>query len=359
MSAPHRYTIIIPPETLRRAKEYRDELLQGRMRPGHWLDEVLRSCNSLSEISSIDLLGFLFDTKRPSIFAESEVLGDGSDWNLVELGLLGDVSIAAPVIIFDNGDHDDPTPHYPPFSGTLVFTPGALLRNDQGFTPADWNEVTDRNGNFSEAGYYRLYKRRLLPVLRYINAQVTRPRSAFVTVPGLGCGQFAGPFRGKLGPRLKEVLATLLDEHGAELPNLRALYFDPYSGSENERREIQGISFFCRPLQVPGNEGKNQLCHPSAYEDPGDDFSDCELYSIVAWDHVSWPGNDFFRGARLTDDGVKAAATSAMLAITGVEGSYDPARGMYRPPERAIVKSGVQPTVRDPAGRLDLLVRRP
>ena len=68
---------------------------------------------------------------------------------------------------------------------------------------------------------------------------------------------------------------------------------------------------------------------------------------MVAWDHVSWPGNDYWIGAasslaicdaftrgmhmmltmigpvrpgkRCTDDGVKAAATDTMRALTGVE----------------------------------------
>ncbi len=88
-----------------------------------------------------------------------------------------------------------------------------------------------------------------------------------------------------------------------------------------------------RPLTVPGNQRKSQLCRPVAYSERGDDFSDCALYSIVAWDHVSWPGNDFFLGSRATDDGVKSAATNSMSALTGVEGEYDPAHGKYQPPK--------------------------
>ena len=58
----------------------------------------------------------------------------------------------------------------------------------------------------------------------------------------------------------------------------------------------------------------------------------CDLSSIVAWDHVSWPGNDFFGGCHCTDDGVKAAATDSMAVLTGVEGHYDSTRGAYMPP---------------------------
>jgi hypothetical protein len=53
------------------------------------------------------------------------VAGDGSNWNVSELGLLGDLSIAVPVAVFDDGTHDTPMPHEISFGGTLVFTPGA------------------------------------------------------------------------------------------------------------------------------------------------------------------------------------------------------------------------------------------
>lgn len=75
-----------------------------------------------------------------------------------ELSLLGDISIAVPVTIFDDGNHLAPTPRVPPFSGMLIFTPGALLRNGRGNTPADWNETTAPDGRLSGEGYYNLYR---------------------------------------------------------------------------------------------------------------------------------------------------------------------------------------------------------
>jgi hypothetical protein len=326
------YRIIIPEQTLARATDYLQGLRARRVQPGAYLLHRLQGTD-LQALTELDFLGELLDTKLPQIFAESAVAGDGSDWNLTELGLLGDISMALPVTLFDDGNHAAPTPHQPPFPGTLLFTPGALLRNGRGRPPADWNEVTTADGQFSTEGYYALYRRRLLPVLRYLNQCAARPRSAILTVPGLGCGQFAGPFRGQLGPRLEAVLIRLLSEYGTQLPNLKDVYFDPYSACTNERHEIHGISLLVRPLQAPGNTGKSQLCHPAAYAEAGDDFSDCALYSLVAWDHVSWPGNDFFIGSRGTDDGVKAAATSSMFALTGVAGTYDPASGKYQPPK--------------------------
>jgi hypothetical protein len=86
-----------------------------------------------------------------------------------------------------------------------------------------------------------------------------------------------------------------------------------------------------RPL-LKGNANKPQLCLPQTYAEAGDDFTNLELFSFVAWDHVSWPGNDFYIGARSTDDGVKAAATNVMAVMTGVEGKYDSLANKYLPP---------------------------
>ena len=326
------YSILIPEDTLVRTADYLQALRAGRAQAGALLHHRLRGAD-LRAITELDLLGKLFDTKQPQIFAEMAVAGDGSDWNLTELGLLGDVSIAMSVTLFDDGNHSAPTPHEPALSGALVFTPGALLRNGRGQTPADWNEAIAPDGELSPEGYYSLYRRRLLPVFRYMNDRAGKARSAFVTVPGLGCGQFAGPFRGQLGTRLQAVLQRFLTEYGGSFPNLKCVYFDPYSEGENFRREIHGITFMVRPLRVPGNQANSQLCPPVAYAEKGDDYSGCTLYSIVAWDHVSWPGNDFFVGSRATDDGVKAAATNSMAVLTGAEGKYDPESGKYQPPQ--------------------------
>src|SRR5262249_10777392 len=148
--------------------------------------------------------------------------------------------------------------------------PGALLRNGKGCTPADLEEVTGPDGKLAPNGYYGLYRRRLLPVFRYVNDHAARPRSALLTIPGLGCGQFAGEFRGELGTQLQAVLERFLNEHGAAFPNLKAVYFDPYSECKNARFEIHGISFMVRPL-TKGNEAKPQLCRPSAYAEEDDD----------------------------------------------------------------------------------------
>lgn len=160
----------------------------------------------------------------------------------------------------------------------------------------------------------------------------SKRRRAVVTIPGLGCGQIAGRFAGQLGTHLEHTLCRFLDAHHRQLPGIRAVYFDPYQEGENTRSQHGNIIFMVRPM-TRGNSDRPQLWGPSQYEESGDDFSNCELFSIVAWDHVSWPGNDFYAGSRATDDGVKAAATSSMNILTGIAGTYDPVAFKYLPPQ--------------------------
>lgn len=324
------YQIILHQTTLSSLEVYQQELSRGK-KPGGFLAAELAG-RDIDNLSTTQFLELLINTKRPRIYAESEVQGNGEDWNLDELRLLGDISIAVSVTVFDNGLHQDPAVHDDPFQASLIYTPGALLRSDRGNIPADWEEAT-QEGKVSFEGYFGLYERRLLPALLYASQRAgEQGRKALVTFPGIGCGQFAGPFRGRMGEYLKRILIQLVETHSDKLPHLRAVYFDPYSECQNKRFEINQISFFVRPLKQ-GKIAKPQLCHPTFYQENDDDFSDCDLFSVVAWDHVSWPGNDFYGGMRSTDDGVKAAATDTMLKMTEIEGLYDPASNKYQPPE--------------------------
>lgn len=302
----------------------------GRDAAGAYLRAVLGDRDPAA-LSDEQFLALLVETKRPQLFAESAIYGDGSDWNAAELALLGDLGCAVPVRIFDDGCHNDPTRHPEPIEGTLLFIPGALLRNGRGRKPADWEAVTC-DGELDPARYRGLYRRRLLPLLRFADADAAaRGQSALITIPGIGCGQFAGPFAGTLGEQIKDALVALLADEAERLPHLRLVYYDPYAECRNERYDFGALSLRVRPL-LQGNADRPQLCAPASYAEPGDDLDGCRLYSLVAWDPVSWPGNDFWAGVRVTDDGVKAAASDLMRVITGVEGRYDAQACAYLPP---------------------------
>ena len=326
------YEVLTSDITLEKIKAYKAKLIEGKQ-PGRCFEALLR-CYEIEDLEDEEFLEILVNTKKPQIFAESAVFGDGSDWNNEELSILGDVGFAVPVTIFDNGQHRAPYIHYSPLKGHLLFIPGALLNSRTG-TPADWNEVVESN-EINQEKYTELYNRRLLPLFKYANEIAgSRNRKAFITIPGLGCGQFAGQFRGYLGEALQNALQEILRKNCHHLKNVRAVYYDPYLECQNDRFQYDQISLLVRPL-TEGNEGKSQLSELSSFNELDDDFSDCEFFSVVAWDHVSWPGNDYYTGARCTDDGVKAAATDSMYVLSNVEGYYDYNRWMYRPPDEYV-----------------------
>jgi hypothetical protein len=323
------YKLLIHAELYQQAADYLQRLQKGVEVAGELLKLQLKQ-RDLSLLSPQDLLNALLATKKPQIFAESAVYGDGRDWTRTELKLLGGINVAAPVLIYDDGRHTQPNVHLEPFAGYLLFTPGALLRNGKNHPPADFDVV--KEGHIDPEQYYHLYRQRLFPVFKYASDRAGQQgKKALITVPGLGCGQFAGPFAGQMGPHLRDALHRLLSECHTQFTHIKAIYYDPYNECRNQRFDFGSVSLRVRPL-LQGNQSQPQLCLPTTYAEQGDDFSDCELYSVVAWDQVSWPGNDFYTGARATDDGVKAAATSSMSVMTGVPGQYDKTRGIYQPP---------------------------
>lgn len=329
------YKILFPEAGLAKAADYLATLQKDPTRAGKRLQAT--AAFKQARLDDFGLVEALLMTKEPQIFAESSVFGDGSDWTIPELSILGDVSVAVPVTIYDNGAHVGPIVYAEPFTGTLIYTCGALLSPER--RSADWAELVPQDGaGLSDERYFQVYRRRLLPCFQHVNEAAREAgKRAFITVPGLGCGQFAGPFRGRLGKTLSATLARILKEEGKVWLHISAVYFDAFDEDEVGRESIHGIEFITQPLRLSGSSGKSQLCKPPSYEGAAgaslDNFKDCELFSFVAWDHVSWPGNDYWVGSRATDDGVKAAATDTMFKITGVEGKYDQNGTVYAPPD--------------------------
>ena len=206
------------PQAYEKAEAYRIKLVSTSIKlSGSYLQQELQG-KDISSLSTESFIEHLVATKQPLIFAESAVYGNGKDWNQIELSILGDMGVATRVEVYDDGKHFNPKVHKIPFTATLLYIPGALLRNGTGNKPADWDEVT-RNGQIDSTAYQALYERRLLPLLIYANDHAkAQAKTALVTIPGLGCGQFAGPFIGKMGAYLKDAIIALLQKHAAHLP---------------------------------------------------------------------------------------------------------------------------------------------
>ena len=312
-----------------KAERYQEDLLNGAVAPGLFLEEAMSAGRPIDSYTTLDFLRMLLSTKRPCIYAESDAFLDGSDWNSLEMEILGDISVACRSTIFDDGTHINPSVHLEPFRSTLLFTPGALIRTKLDNSP-DKHEITDGLRLNCEM-FYELYRRRLAPVFKYANDQAkSRGIRALITVPGLGCGQFAGSFKGTLGVELERALVVLLE--GGHYDSIETVIYDPYDESKDSDRVVNGVRFVTAPFSR-SSKPTAQLAHPKTLNKMVADVNSVMHFSVVAWDHLSWPGNDFYQGNRATDDGVKGAASDLMRQMTGVAGSYCDHLNQYLPPK--------------------------
>ena len=97
------YQVLLHRAALDKCNRYLQELKSGAV-AGQRLASALASLEENS-LEPAQLLELLINTKQPQIFAEMAVRGDGSDWNQRELSILGDVSFAVPVTVYDDGKH--------------------------------------------------------------------------------------------------------------------------------------------------------------------------------------------------------------------------------------------------------------
>lgn len=340
------YRFVLSEDTMNKIENYRYALVTTLKKPGDYLLSQLGNIPLLSLTNEI-LVEKLIRTKRTYICADLEVKGDGTDWNVDEISILSDISLVVPVEeVYDDGAHAQYTEdmqlvkfnhkmHPVPFSGHLLFISGALLinkkmNNDLNFTPdlKEVAEITSTGNKLNREQYYELYKRRLFPLFLQANATAQQNnKKALITLSGIGCGCFAGEWVRQLQSELKKVLERMLLEHGEQLKHIHMVYYDPFKHCQpNEPNlKIHHIHFRVRPSEILGKEkAKGQLCHPKDYEEsPEDDFSNCELFSVVAGDAFSLPGKEFLRGyKKYTDEGAKAGATNLLSVISGQPGRY-------------------------------------
>lgn len=337
---------------LKKIKEHKgglSEILGGRL-----LKEITNKAEGkrekiedyLKSLNEDDFLNLLLNTKKPKSFAEkatiytsTEIKTEISDskeesgWNIDEVGILENIAICVPVTIYDDGCHGGGQKvHKAPFEGELLYIPGPVFKGEAAPNLKSYKEIVS-NGKFQEDKFVEIMKKRLMPVFLHANEASTAENPAFITIPGISCGFFGGEF-GNSGSKeipkaLNKAIKELLSENHSSLSNIACVHLDTYaSGSLGENEDLAGKKFgniTYRTQELEKNsDGKNrrqQLDHPRNFDEK---FSRCKLFSVIAADALSWPGNDMNIGSRATDEGVKTGATNAMSVMTGIQGEYKP-----------------------------------
>ncbi|ALA24704.1 hypothetical protein AVI51_01360 [Piscirickettsia salmonis] len=328
------YHVLINEATFGKAADYLDKLKGNPSLAGKYLRVALQGVD-LSRLSVEEFLDHLIRTKRYRVFANLEVdYHPKADWSLVEAGILADIAVTMDVEAYDNGRHRDPQVHPEPLALNLTFIPGPVLGTGNGAMTPDMKECIVA-GRIDQESYYQLIERRFLPYFVEVNECAGRKgRDAFMPIPGVGCGEFAGKFKEEIHTRFQHALQELLRQHGDKFPHIKAVYYDSFDKCEPRDEQINGTMFHTVALKHPQSRNPQpQLCHPRDYLDGR--YANCDSYLTVAWDGCSMPGNEAHVGRRETDDGVKGLATNAMSVMSGgLAGEYDAESFRYLPTGR-------------------------
>ncbi|MFC3908311.1 hypothetical protein ACFORL_04385 [Legionella dresdenensis] len=313
-------------ETLLKAESYLKSLNAGQVKPGRRLAQILTAFKGV--VDAKQLIALLMNTRQPKIFAETEPQLDGSDWNLQENAILGDIAFSTTgTHAFNNGAHyRQYKDHAAPLAANFLFVAGALLRNDNGHLTSDMKDVLV-NGKLNEEAFYKLYERRLLPGLLIQNEQARKDNIPLViNIPGIGCSQFAGIHARAIRAALPRVLKRLFETHGAKLDMVHTVNYDPFETLEKDEFTVAKaantqIRLMARPLRGLPEGAPGLVASQLEFPKDGTDYTKFRLIKIVAWDHFSFPGNDiwenqvFTGNGRSTDDGVSFASSDVVLAM--------------------------------------------
>lgn len=322
--------------TKKDAENYLSQLQKGEAEASTQLQARLNKLSggkTLQNLSVDEFLHELINSKKYMIFAESGNI-NYQYWNETESKILGKISVNMAVDIYDNGNWYEPEVHTDangqpkPLKGHLCYVAGALLDTTTGTFDEDEVTTVDKNGKkqLDQEKFTDFYEKRLLPVLDYINKNSTEKNPAFVTIPGIGEGFFGGNYgtggQNIVGDFLQTALKQILEQHGQDYPNIKGIYYSPSTPRNAGTKNIKGCDFIVSNGCM--NEGAIQLLSkPETFDKK---YKDYTLFKLVAWDHYSFPGNDFFANDRTTDDGVSAAATNSMQVLSRIQGEYQDGR---------------------------------
>lgn len=158
MASAKSYDIVLKETSLEKIIAYKMSLITKTDEAGAYLKNVIEKRKIvLDQISNEQFIELPLLTKKPLIFAESDVQFDGSDWTEKEMELLGDLNIAMNVDIYDNGVWLPSDPnfrvHNPPLNGTLLFTPGPLLQRSIPRSTPDLKEIQTIDSDTIDQNY--------------------------------------------------------------------------------------------------------------------------------------------------------------------------------------------------------------
>jgi hypothetical protein len=328
------FTFVLSQETTDWVTQYLDDLKNEQASPGTHLGKILEN-QDLTTMTPAQLIRCILNTKQPKAFAEEVLKSKDSRskscYTDLELRILARIGTVTPTYVRNDGghynsfkNHDTELPCYMGVVSAPLFTQDGGSLDDA---------LLEHAHKINIDLYNQEIEQRLLPVLIQMNQQAESNGDLLsVTIPGLGCGLFAGPLSGKseIFTSLQNALKQLLEKHGSQLGNIKEIYFDTFAMifDQPTSTKIYEIDFVCVSSSNTSYSTRRQLAKAP---------EKLTLATIVAGDLLSWVGNDMWVDSRATDEGVKCGSSLALVQIACAHGidfhqfQYNETLGKYEP----------------------------
>lgn len=345
--------------TLALAQKNLEELRSGKQKMGAYFKEAAQKFKTLrgfkdsseqdflARLTVSDYLVILFNSKKPVLYAESDLRLDGNDWTGPEAAVLEAMSTAFETDVYDNGvfyatketaiAYDSPRKGFFISPNAPLYTDGCLEHN-QNQNPA---RATIIDGSIDKDRYIYLMEERLGPAFAQSQEFIEKQRARYkkehpgkpvpessISVAGLGLGQFAGNYKQVLPNLLNQSVAHTLQRGKFDLNG--EVVLSMWENRKGVTSETHGE--LCSADLGNGTKFSNVatqnyvlLDRPNKTIGLWENFAPGETVAKVvftAGDAYAYATNDALLGSRATADGGLGGATSIPQNFLGVEGAY-------------------------------------
>lgn len=298
------YSFVLDEDTLKIITDYKQALVSQDILPGIALKELLNENDEkdipdfIDSLTTLGFINLLLNLKVPNGSARISLAAPRqSEYNISELNILARIGTVIYTHVHNDGKQGQFTSYETPVPCIMGFV-SAPLFDMNGLAPANKDLVSKINGmnQINSNNYMQEMEHRILPVLIKMNDEaLMRGKKLSITIPGLGCGNFAGCYsmfrrdNDNITAQLDHALKDMLIKHAHILKCIINIQVDglQYEGRlpHSTEMKIEHIGYkFVADAKSTNSRAPLKLARDHSDED-------VMLGTIVEGDLLSWMGN--------------------------------------------------------------------
>ena len=321
------YSFVLDEDTLKIITDYKQALVSKDILPGIALKELLNENDDedipdfIDSLTTLGFINLLLNLKVPNGSARISLAAPSqSEYNIHELNILARIGTVIYTHVHNDGKQSEFDSYETPVPCIMGFVSAPLFDiNDS--APANQEPVNSSSGRnqINSENYIKEMKHRILPVLIKMNDEaLMRGKKLSITIPGLGCGIFAGCYsmfrrdNDNITAQLDCALRAMLIKHEHRLKCIINIQFDElqYDGHSPLSTE-QKIGHIWYKFVADATSTNSRAPLALAKDSSGEDVM---LGTIVEGDLLSWMGKGMWIDNGLQTDERRKTGGSLVLA---------------------------------------------